>query len=95
MHIIYVVLSWALTLYFYALLARFVLDLVLSLNRQFRPRGLLLVVAEIVMTVTDPTLKLLRRIIPPIRIGGLGLDFSITIAMVLVSIISGLVASHG
>lgn len=95
MHIIFAVLGFALSLYFYALLARFGLDLILSLNRQFRPRGLLLVLAEIVMTITDPTLKLFRKVIPPIRIGGLGLDFSITIAMILVSVLSGLVSSLG
>jgi YggT family protein len=95
MHIIFAVLGFLLSLYFYALLARFGFDLILSLNRQFRPRGLLLVLAEIVMTITDPTLKLLRKVLPPIRIGGLGLDFSITIAMILVSILSGLVSSLG
>lgn len=95
MHIIFAVLGWVLSLYFYALLGRFVLDLILSLNRQFRPRGIFLVVAEVIMTITDPTLKVLRKVIPQIRLGGLVLDFSITVAMILVSILSGFVSSLG
>ncbi len=95
MHLIFALLGWALSLYFYALLGRFVLDLILSLNRQFRPRGFFLVLAEVIMTVTDPALRLLRKVIRPIRLGGLMLDFSITIAMILVSILSGFVSSLG
>jgi len=56
------------------LVARAVLDIVMSLSRGFRPHGPLLVVVEIAYTVTDPPLRLLRRFIPPLRIGSVALD---------------------
>jgi len=49
----------------------------------------------VIMTITDPTLRVLRKVIPQIRLGGLALDFSITVAMILVSILSGFVSSLG
>jgi len=71
--IAFVVLLWA----------RFVLDWVRVLVRGWRPRGLVLVLAEIVFSITDPPLRLLRRIIPPVRIGPVAIDFAWLILMVV------------
>lgn len=95
MPIVVAILQWALEILLWSFIARFVLDLVLSVNPQFRPRGLILVLAEIVMTVTDVPLKFLRRFIKPLRLGPVALDFSWTIAILLVSILQGLVARLG
>ncbi|MEY2915436.1 MAG: hypothetical protein RL530_484 [Actinomycetota bacterium] len=95
MPIVVAILQWALEILLWSFIARFVLDLVLSVNPQFRPRGLVLVLAEIVMTVTDVPLKFLRRFIKPLRLGPVALDFSWTIAILLVSILQGLVARLG
>ncbi|MEN9737153.1 MAG: hypothetical protein RJA26_386 [Actinomycetota bacterium] len=95
MPIVVAILQWALEILLWSFIARFVLDLVLSVNPQFRPRGLFLVLAEIVMTVTDVPLKFLRRFIKPLRLGPVALDFSWTIAILLVSILQGLVARLG
>ena len=64
MSVLLVALWWALQLYFYLLIARFVIDLVLSVNPTWRPRGLILVATEIVMTLTDPPLRLVRAAHP-------------------------------
>lgn len=77
-------LSFALGLYFWVLLGRFVLDLILSLNPSWRPRSIGLVLAELVMTLTDPPLKLLRRVIKPLRFGSISIDFAWTILVILV-----------
>ena len=61
-------------LYLIILLARAVLDWVQVFARDWRPKGASLVVAEIVYTLTDPPLKALRRIIPPLRLGAVSLD---------------------
>jgi len=95
MPIVVAILQWALEILLWSFIARFVLDLVLSVNPQFRPRGLILVLAEIVMTVTDVPLRFLRRFIKPLRLGPVALDFSWTIAILLVSILQGLVARLG
>lgn len=73
-------------LFFLLLIARLVLDYIQMFARSWRPRGLLLVLAEVVYTVTDPPLKALRRVIPPLRVGQLTLDLSFFVLVVIVQI---------
>ena len=75
------VLRFALFLFFVVLLGRLVLDWVQAFARDWRPRGPLLVVAEGVYTITDPPLKALRRVIPPMSIGNLRLDLGFLVLM--------------
>jgi YggT family protein len=93
MGLIAVVIYWLLQAYFFALIARFVFDLILSLNRQWRPRGLLIVLVESIYTITDPPLKAVRRVVPGIRLGAIQLDFSWTIVMALVLFMERIVLS--
>ena len=85
----------ALNVFIIMMWARLVLDLARTFAREWRPRGALLVLAEIVFTVTDPPVKLVRRVIPPLRIGGIALDFAWTIVLLacllLVSVIVGFI----
>ena len=76
----------ALTIFFIMMWARFVLDLVRTFMRQWRPRGFGLVLAEAVYVTTDPPIKAVRRVIPPLRIGGAAIDFAWS-AVMLVTII--------
>ena len=69
------------------LIGRFVLELVQSFARDWRPRGVLLVVAEAIYTITDPPLRLLRRLIPPLRLG----NFSLDLGMLLLFLLTGVV----
>ncbi|GAA3744413.1 YggT family protein [Leifsonia bigeumensis] len=66
---------------------RFVLDLARSFARDWRPKGFWLVLAELVFTLTDPPIRLVRRFVPSIRIGGGGLDFSWSIVMLVVIVL--------
>ncbi|NYF10609.1 YggT family protein [Leifsonia sp. AK011] len=77
----------ALVIFFILMWARFVLDLARMLARQWRPRGFALVLAEFTYTVTDPPIKLVRRVIPPLRVGGAALDFAWSIVMLVVIIL--------
>ncbi|MEO5663356.1 MAG: YggT family protein [Nocardioides sp.] len=61
---------------------RFVVDWVQVFARSWSPRGPLLVVLEGVYSTTDPPIKALRRVIPPLRIGNFTLDLSFLIVMV-------------
>jgi YggT family protein len=72
-------LWWALQVFFLLLVARLFIDLALSFNRGWRPQGAMLPVVEIVMTVTDPPLKFLRRFIPPIKLGAISFDLAWTL----------------
>jgi YggT family protein len=73
------VLLWA----FWAMLwVRFVVDWVQVFARSWTPRGPLLVGLEGVYSATDPPIKALRRVIPPLRIGSVALDLSFLLVMV-------------
>ncbi|QGN57621.1 YggT family protein [Nostocoides sp. HKS02] len=75
------VLRFALFLFFVVLLGRLVLDWVQAFARDWRPRGVLLLVAEVVYTITDPPLKAVRKLIPPVTIGSLRLDVAFLVLM--------------
>ena len=93
--IIATIVYLALNVFIIMMWARLVLDLARTFAREWRPRGALLVLAEVVFTVTDPPIKLVRRAIPPLRVGGIALDFAWTIVLLacllLVSIIVGFI----
>lgn len=76
-------------LFFFWLLltARIVAELVRSFARQWVPTGPSAVALEMVFTVTDPPVKALRRVIPVVRIGGVGLDLSIMVLLLVVFIL--------
>ncbi len=61
---------------------RFVVDWVQVFARNWAPTGFLLVVLEIVYSATDPPIKALRRVIPPLRLGSIALDLSFLIVLV-------------
>lgn len=58
------------------LLARFVLEWVQLLARQWRPRGVVMILCEGIYSATDPPLRAVRRLVPPLRLGQLALDLS-------------------
>jgi len=79
-------IATVLWLYFVVLLARFVIDLIQMLSRTWQPSGFMLVVAEFIFTLTDPPLKLLRRLIPPLKIGSITLDLSFIVLIIALQI---------
>jgi YggT family protein len=68
------------------LLARVVLSLVIAIAHEWKPKGAGLVATEAVFTVTDPPLKLVRRIIPPLTLGQIRLDLAFLVLFFAVSI---------
>lgn len=80
-----------LLLYVFVLFARLILDYIPMFNREWRPKGFGLVAAEAVYTLTDPPIRFFRRIIPPLRIGSLSLDFGFTLTLLIVLILMNVV----
>ncbi|HLR28133.1 MAG TPA: YggT family protein [Ruania sp.] len=80
-------------LFVIALLVRLAFDWVMHFAREWKPRGLALLAAEAVYTVTDPPLRALRRLIPPVRIGAVALDVAFLIVLVLCWILLGILGS--
>lgn len=75
-------------LYMLVLLARVIMGYVLAFTR-YRPSGGAAVAFEFVYTVTDPPLKLLRRVIPDLRMGNFSLDLSMIVLFIVLSILAG------
>ncbi|CAN5134725.1 YggT family protein [soil metagenome] len=75
---------FALLIFSFVMWGRLALDVARSLVPAWRPKGGALVVAEFVFVITDPPIKLVRRVIKPIRFGGVALDLSWTLVMVAV-----------
>ncbi|HLS63267.1 MAG TPA: YggT family protein [Ruania sp.] len=77
-------------LFVVALLVRMAFDWVMYFAREWKPRGVALLAAEAVYSVTDPPLKALRRLIPPVRLGGMALDVAFLIVLVVCWVLLGI-----
>lgn len=91
MAVIWLVLYYVLMFFWLFLLARLVVELVRTFAREWRPTGLAVVIIEAVFTLTDPPIKALRRILPPIPLGPIRLDLSLMIVMLVVIIAMNIV----
>jgi YggT family protein len=80
-------LAGLLQIYVLVLIARVVVEYVIIFAREWRPRGVVLVVVEGIYAVTDPPLRVLRRFIPPVRIGGVALDIAILVLFLIVQVL--------
>ncbi|MBC8093052.1 MAG: YggT family protein [Pseudonocardia sp.] len=85
--VIQFVLYYVLFFFWLLLIGRIVAELVRSFARQWVPAGPSAVALELIFTATDPPVKLLRRVIPTVRIGGVGLDLSIMVLLLGVFIL--------
>ncbi|AZI57673.1 YggT family protein [Nakamurella antarctica] len=78
-----------LTLWFFYLLmiARIVVEFVRMLARGWLPSGRSAITVEVIYTVTDPPLRALRRVIPMVRIGNVGIDLSLFLLLIVIQIL--------
>ncbi|WP_309069313.1 YggT family protein [Microbacterium sp.] len=77
------ILNVVVLLYIIVLFARLVLEYIPLFNREWRPKGPMLVAAEVTYTLTDPPIRFFRRFIPPLRMGGIAIDFAFALTMLL------------
>ncbi len=85
------VIRIALRLFIFLLWVRFVLDWITVLARNFRPRGFLAILIEAVFTITDPPIRMFRKILPPIRLGQVAIDLGWFLTMIACIILLSLV----
>ena len=85
------ILYISLYLFFIVLLARFVLGAVLQYGRRWQPSRGASAGLESVWSVTDPPLKALRRVIPPLRIGNVSLDLASIVLLVILFVLMNFV----
>ena len=74
-------------LFWICLIGRVIIEFIRSFARDWRPKGLLVVILEALFTITDPPVKLLRRLIPPVKLGQVRLDLSIMLLMLIVFVL--------
>ena len=81
------VLDLLLSIYFYILIGRLIFEWIQVFARDWRPTGPVLVVAEVIYSLTDPPLKAIRKVIPPLRLGGVAIDLAFLALILVVSIL--------
>jgi YggT family protein len=86
MDLVLVVLRSLLAAFWLLLIVRSVVELVQSFSPDWRPKGALVVVLELVFMVTDPPVRFFRRIIPNTTIGAVRVDISLMVLMFVVLI---------
>jgi len=74
-------------LFLLVLLTRFIMGYVLQFGRRWQPGRGAAATMEVVWSVTDPPLKALRRVIPPLRLGTVSLDLSSLVLLVILYVL--------
>ena len=90
MSILFYLLFWLLSIYTWVLIGRVIVDLIQMFARDWRPSGFLLVVCELIYTLTDPPVKLMRRLIPPLRLGSVALDLGFLLVFILAQVLANI-----
>ena len=91
MAVVLEVASFVLLVFFILLIARLVFDYVMMFARSWRPSGVAAVGLEVVYSVTDPPLKALRRVIPPLRLGNFSIDLGFMVLLFVVYVLMNVV----
>ena len=91
MNLIWGLVYFVLLVFFILLIARLVFDYVMMFARSWRPSGVMAVGLEVVYSATDPPLKALRRVIPPLRLGNFSIDLGFMVLLFVVYVLMNLV----
>jgi YggT family protein len=90
-HLVGQILFTVLLVFFLLLLFRLVMDYVFMFARSFRPEGLLAIALELAYSATDPPLKAVRRVLPPLRIGNVAIDLGFVVVLFTTSVLMSVV----
>jgi YggT family protein len=77
----------ALYCFLLALFTRFTMGAVLTYGRRWRPGRGAAATMEVVWSVTDPPIKALRRLIPPVRVGAAAFDVATLVVFLIVYVL--------
>ncbi|WP_375498157.1 YggT family protein [uncultured Jatrophihabitans sp.] len=87
MSLLWQVIGYALWLYIVLILARIVIEWTRQFARKWRPVGAAAVGLELVYVATDPPIRLLRRLVPPLQLGTVSLDLSVIILLIVLIVL--------
>ena len=82
-----IILLALLRLYTLVLIIRIIIEMIQSFSRQFNPPRWFMVIAEPLFVVTDPPVKALRRVVPPMQMGGVALDLSVLVLFIILQLL--------
>jgi len=82
-----IILLALLRLYTLVLIVRIIIEMIQSFSRQFNPPRWFMVIAEPLFVITDPPVKALRRIVPPMQMGGVALDLSVLVLFIILQVL--------
>ena len=88
-----IILYTLLRLFSLAVIIRIVVEMIQSFSRSFAPPRWLLGLGEQIFMITAPPVKLLRRLIPPLRMGNVALDISVLVLFILLGVLQWIVTA--
>lgn len=91
MSLVGTILIVLLQLYSVILVARLIIEMIQSFSRSFRPPRWFAVVGEFCFVITDPPVRALRKLIPPLRTGAVALDLSVIVLFFILQLLMLLV----
>ena len=62
---------------------RMIVDWTMMFARSWRPSGLVAAALELAYSATDPPLRALRRVLPPLRLGSVALDLAFIVLVIV------------
>ena len=82
-------------LYSLLVIVRIIIEMVQAFSKQFDPPHWFIMVAEPIFRMTDPPVIALRKLSPPLRLGGsgVGLDVSVIVLFFILMLIQMLVGA--
>lgn len=86
-----IILFSLLRLYTLVLIIRIIIEMIQSFSRQFNPPRWFMIIAEPLFVITDPPVKALRRIVPPMQMGGVALDLSVLVLFIILQVLQFIV----
>ena len=85
------IIYWGLNLFLITLIGRLILDYVRIFSPNWRPRGIVLALAELIYSITDRPLRFVRQFVPPLRLGSISLDLSFIVVFFVIQLLMRLV----
>lgn len=81
------IVGYVLWIYIILVLARVVIEWIRQFSRRWRPIGIAAIGVELVYVATDPPIRLLRRLVPPLQLGTVSLDLSVIILLIALIVV--------
>jgi YggT family protein len=92
--VVFAIVGYVLWIFVGLLVVRLIVSWVWAFARDWRPTGFVAAVLEIAYTATDPPLRALRRVIPPLRLGSFSLDLAFIVVFIVAITLAQIAISH-